>query len=269
MARTLAALEVCAMKMRRRRVTHVSCVATEACRAAANGRDFLERIRVRLGLDFRLIDPEEEARLAVLGCAGLIGDGHPVALVVDIGGGSTELSWVDATKAGNGPFALPILRSVSLPYGVVTLAERVADQPDDSWFASVVTEVRDTLSGEIEIDRWRGTFAGGDGLLIGASGTVTSLAGIHLNLPRYARSRVDGLWMRFEEVESACSMVRGLDRAGRIAHPCIGADRADLVLPGAAILTAVLQAAPAPRIRVADRGLREGMLLSLMREHRP
>lgn len=267
MSRTLAALEICAGKMRHKAVRHARCVATQACRAAANGPDFLERIRVRLGLQFSLIDAQEEAQLAVLGCASLIDGPRDVALVVDVGGGSTELSWVDARRSQDGPFALSILQSISLPYGVVTLAERVAGAAPAEWFGPIMAEIGAALEREPQVERWRAAFASGSGLVIGASGTLTSLAGVHLGLPRYLRSKVDGLWMEAAAVEATSHLLLSLDHAGRAAHPCIGPERADLVLPGAAILTAVMRAAPAPRIRVADRGLREGMLMTLMREH--
>lgn len=269
MSRTLSALEVCAAKMKASAVTRVRCVATQACRVAENGLDFLERIRVRLGLRFALIEPEEEAQLAVLGCASLIDAPREVALVVDVGGGSTELSWVDARRSDEGPFALSILRSISLPYGVVTLAERVVGRAPEDWFQPIVGEIGEILEQEPHVGRWRDAFASGDGLVIGASGTLTSLAGVHLGLTRYVRSKVDGLWMTASEIDTASRLLLNLTPQARAANACIGPERADLVLPGAAILNAVMRAAPAPRIRVADRGLREGMLITLMNEAPP
>jgi exopolyphosphatase/guanosine-5'-triphosphate,3'-diphosphate pyrophosphatase len=87
---------------------------------------------------------------------------------------------------------------------------------------------------------------------------------VHLNLQRYQRSKVDGLWMSDEQLRAVVTRLRGFTTAQRAAHACIGPDRADLVVPGAAILEAVCGLWPAPRVRVADRGLREGVLMELI-----
>jgi exopolyphosphatase/guanosine-5'-triphosphate,3'-diphosphate pyrophosphatase len=100
--------------------------------------------------------------------------------------------------------------------------------------------------------------------LLGTSGTVTTIAGVHLGLPRYDRTQVDGIWITPGDVHRVTRDLLALDYDTRAAHPCVGRERADLVLAGCAIFEAIALAWPAERLRVADRGLREGILLSLM-----
>lgn len=260
MARTLGALRVCAEKLAQRPVVRSRFVATEACRAAANGGEFLVRVEAETGIRFSVISPEEEARLSVLGCAPLLDPNAALALVIDVGGGSTELSWV---ACGGGP--LRVAAWTSLPHGVVTLAEQYCDNVDSpQWYAGLVEAVAASLRAFTGAEHLRETFMHGPVHYLGTSGTVTSLAGVLLDLPRYQRARVDGLWL---EVDQACATVerlRSLGRAYRAAHPCIGFERADLVVPGGAILEAIFRVWPASRIRVADRGLREGVLYTLL-----
>ncbi|MDX2238149.1 MAG: Ppx/GppA phosphatase family protein [Hyphomonadaceae bacterium] len=267
-ARAMDALAACAERIARRGATRVACVATQACRQAANGPAFLQRVRAELGLAFEIIDPAEEARLAVLGCASLIDPRAAYALVVDIGGGSTELSLVDAAAAARGR-PPPIAAWTSAPVGVVHLAERMPEREDlAAWFADMRDAVRDALAPFAEQTAIAAAFEADRGHIVGTSGTVTSLAGVHLNLRRYQRTRVDGLWMTRAACDAAADALKRMTPAQRARHPCIGRDRADLVLPGCAILDAVLSLWPAQRLRVADRGLREGMLMTLMaRDH--
>lgn len=261
MARTMAALAQCAERLAERGVKRVGCVATQACRQALNGQDFLDRVRRETGLDFTIISAEEESQLAVMGCASLIDPDVDRALVVDIGGGSTELSLVDARTPDN-----RILQWASAPLGVVQLAETIPERDArDDWYAHMRAHVRDALAANIRIDAAQ-ALRDGRAHMIGTSGTVTSLAGVHMRLPRYQRAKVDGAWMSAQDCIAAAAELRAMPISGRAAHPCIGPDRADLVLPGCAILEAVLDLWPAQRLRVADRGLREGVLLSLMAE---
>ena len=265
--RAIAALKICAEKVARRRVLKLRAVATQACRAAANGPAFISRVRDETGLDLTIIEPEEEARLSVAGCSNLMDRSAEAALVVDVGGGSTELSWV--TFSGEETDRRPRLISwLSIPIGVVSLAERFPepDVADDAWWDAMVGAVRTQIAAFGAADPLRTHFESGRAHLIGTSGAITSLAGMHLGLRRYDRSRVDGLWMTRSECDAAANRLREVGREGRAAEPCIGPDRADLVLAGAAILEAVQQLWPCDRVRVADRGLREGMLLALMRE---
>lgn len=273
MERAMAALKVCAEKVRRRRVTKLKAIATQACRAAANGEAFLDRVAQETGLRLHVITPREEAQLSVAGCLALLDQTADAALVVDVGGGSTELSWVDLTgaplEANPRRFAvgrLPIKAWLSVPMGVVTLAERFPEdgRPREMWFREMVDAMKQAVLDFRHAEPLKPVFEAGRAHLIGTSGAVTSLAGLHLGLPRYDRNRVDGLWMSREECEAATRRLLELDPAQRAQQPCIGADRADLVLAGAAILQAVQEVWPCARVRVADRGLREGLLLSLM-----
>ncbi len=262
MARTIDALRVCASKMRRRRVRKARTVATEACRRAANCEDFLERVRAHTGLKLEIITSNEEARLSLAGCAGLLDPDIPRAIVFDIGGGSTELSWVDLTSGW------PVTEaSISLPLGVVTLGERhPPERLDPDAYYLMVAEIGGLLA---DFDATHGIAAkveGGATQMLGSSGTVTTLAGIHLGLARYDRTAVDGYTLEFGAIRAVTDRLLALDVAGRARQPCVGRDRADLVMAGCAILEAICRRWPVGRVRVADRGVREGILMSLIAE---
>ena len=264
MERALAALRVCARKLKRQRVRRMRCVATQACRAAGNGAEFLAKVHEVTGLRLQTISTEQEARLALRGCANLLDPSCDAALVVDIGGGSTELSWVDLRPAAKGGRPIPG-PCVSLPIGVVNMAERFPESADRGpWFAAMRAFVREQVGGFTGADAFARVFREGAVHGIGTSGAVTSLGGLHLNLPRYIRSRVDGLWLSRRDVEEATARLLAKNLAERACEPCIGKERADLVLAGCAILAAIDDVWPTPRIRVADRGLREGLLLGMI-----
>jgi exopolyphosphatase/guanosine-5'-triphosphate,3'-diphosphate pyrophosphatase len=269
MERAMAALRISAEKLRRRRVVRLRAIATQACRMAENGQAFIDRVYAETGLRLQIIPPQEEARLSVQGCLNLIDRTADAALVVDVGGGSTELSWVELRGAPSSGTP-PLKAWLSVPIGVVTLAERFpeGETATVAWFRQMV----DTVKGEIgrfdRADGLRPTFEADRAHLIGTSGAITSLAGLHLELPRYDRNRVDGIWMTRDDCEAAAGRLLSLTARERAEQPCIGPDRADLVLAGAAILQAVQELWPCSRVRVADRGLREGMLLSLMADRR-
>lgn len=273
MDRAISALRVCAEKIARRGARKVRAVATQACRMAANGPEFVARVAQETGLKLALIDPLEEAQLAVAGCLDLLDRRSAAALVLDVGGGSTELSWIDLTAPGLdvnprrlAHWRLPIRASLSIPIGVVTLAERVEENPpgDEKAWRAMVETFKAEILGYRGAESFRPAFAAGQAHLVGTSGAITSLAGLHLQLPRYDRAKVDGLWMTRADCQATAARLAAMTVADRAAQPCIGADRADLVLAGAAILQAVQEVWPCERVRVADRGLREGLLLSLM-----
>jgi len=272
MDRAVEALKVCADKIRRQNVVKHRSIATQACRMADNGAEFLERVERETGLNFDLISAEEEARLAVHGCVDLLDEEKDAALVIDIGGGSTELSWVDLAewrrRGGRASGGRPPMKSwTSTPVGVVTLSERFPEREDRAeWYDEMKTFARDLMKTPRGARAMRPIFDDGRAHLVGTSGTVTSMAGVHLRLPRYDRSKVDGLWMSGDQALDACKRLRELDIHGRSQEPTIGADRAELVLAGCAIYEAVAELWPAHRLRVGDRGLREGMLLNLMRK---
>lgn len=268
MDRAYDALALCAERIMRKGVesSRLTAVATQACRAAENGAEFIERVRKGTGLRLRIIDPAEEARLAVEGCLNLIDPKAEAVLIIDVGGGSTEMSWLKRDGMGWTTTAW-----MSAPLGVVTLAERHPEPTDagEVWYEAMVADMGAAIAaGGVSDPAMLELFRQDRAHLVGTSGAITSLAGIHLNLPRYNRDRVDGLWMTRADCEAAAERLKALGPDGRAREACIGPDRADLVLAGAAILEAVQRAWPSNRVRVADRGLREGLLLQRMREDR-
>ena len=276
MSRTFEALRICAAKITRHGVSRSRLVATEACRVAGNGTEFLARIRRDIGLDIELLSREEEARLAVSGCATLLDTSSDLALVFDIGGGSTELIWLDLTRR-RGQWRRGTVDRIeahaciaawtSLPVGVVNLADRFdGRQVDLPVFEAMVSEVLDLIAPFEAEHRFASRIGREKAHLLGTSGTVTTLAGIHLGLPRYDRSRVDGIWLDTEGMREITYRLVAKSFDERVAEPCIGRDRADLVLAGCAILEALVRVWPTERLRVADRGLREGILSTLMSE---
>ena len=271
MDRACEALRICADRIVRRGVpsARVRAVATQACRTAENGSAFLARVGADTGLNLELIAPEQEARLSVQGCLNLIDPAARAVVIVDVGGGSTEVSWLKRV-GGEDRRRFETVSWMSAPLGVVTLAERHPEPspPTTDWYEAMVEDVQARIRAHDGAAALRPVFEDGDAHLIGTSGAITSLAGVHLGLPRYDRNKVDGLWMTHEECVRAADRLKALGPAGRAAEACIGAERADLVLAGAAILEAIQRAWPCARVRVADRGLREGLLLTAMRDAR-
>jgi exopolyphosphatase / guanosine-5'-triphosphate,3'-diphosphate pyrophosphatase len=274
--RTIDALKVCADKMQQHRVERAGLIATEACRLADNAPQFLSRVRRETDLEIKIVSREAEARLAVSGCASLIDAKSDLVLVFDIGGGSSELIWLDLAhhrrKASGAPLDRLqaqhcIVAWTSLPAGVVTLAERYGSRIIDAdIFEAMVTHVTALLAPFLAGNRLRQRMDGKRTQLLGTSGTVTTVAGVHLQLPHYDRKRIDGFWLNVDQVRAVTSGLLASSHAQRVAQPCIGSERAGLVLAGCAILEAVLRAWPCERLRVADRGLREGILATLMAE---
>ncbi len=262
MARTIAALNVCRRIVDRHRVARLRCVATEACRRARNGPDFIRRVRRVTGIDLEVLDQAEEARLAMLGCLPLVDPEADQLLMLDIGGGSTELMWLDRhdTREDREPG-----HTLSMPLGVVTLSESFGGGTDHVAYARMVEAARERLARAGPLPERSRLLDGRSQLqMLGTSGTVTTLAAVHLGLRRYDRRKVDGISLPFRVIQAVSRELRELDDAGRAAHPCIGAGRADLVVAGCAILDAVHQLWPVERLQVADRGLREGILNALV-----
>lgn len=261
MARAIEAIRVCAYKMRKRGVTSARAIATQACRMARNGPAFVKRVAQETGLHFDIIPPAEEARLAARGVTPLLDREDKGALVFDIGGGSTELIWLDLRETGKRP---RILRWGSIPLGVVTLGERYEGRIDEPGsYEEMVREVTSHLSA-LPHAIAPGGHPSGSFHMLGTSGTVTTIAGIFLGLERYERSRVDGTWIGHDDLSRVIDELKVLSLEQRAAHPCVGHERAELVIPGLAIFESIFKRWPPPRLRVADRGLREGMLLALM-----
>ncbi len=258
--RAISALSVCSGKLRRRRVTLARSVATEACRRAENGEDFVRRVHDETGIMLDVISAREEARLAVMGSHSLLESGDGPAMIFDIGGGSTELVLLDTS--GETP---RILDWHSAPWGVVSLSESIVGtgSPDTTIRANAYKEMRErvaeALSGFVS------RLPGGTTLrMLGTSGTVTTLASVHLDLPRYDRSSIDGLMMPTTTLRGIAARLAEMSIEERASLPCIGPERADLVVAGCAILEGILDVWPANRLSVADRGIREGILRSLM-----
>jgi exopolyphosphatase/guanosine-5'-triphosphate,3'-diphosphate pyrophosphatase len=259
--RAIAALSICRDKIASRKAGRLRLVATEACRAASNADRFRDRVAAETGIRLEVIDRETEAALAVLGCSPLLDPHGRGAILFDIGGGSTELVRIE--RDPDEQDAAPRIRAwMSIPLGVVTLAERHGGHDvTRAVFEAMVAEVTERI-GEFAAQH------GGDlgrMHMLGTSGTVTTIAGVFLELPRYDRRRVDGCWLGDTQVTEVVERLIAMSYDERVANPCIGAERADLVLAGCAILEAIRRAFPCERLRVADRGLREGMLVEMMR----
>jgi exopolyphosphatase/guanosine-5'-triphosphate,3'-diphosphate pyrophosphatase len=266
MDRALSALHICADKLCRRSVQLARSVATEACRRAENGAEFIERVRRETGIALDIISAREEARLAVLGCHILLEPGSGPAMIFDIGGGSTELVLIDSAEP------VPrILDWQSVPWGVVSLTETCgAEGETQAARAARYVRMRELVSDSFAAfaDRAARVRAADDGRaplrLLGTSGTVTTLASLHLDLPQYDRRAVDGLIVPADSMRAISSRLSAMSLAQRRELPCIGRERADLVVAGCAILEAILGVWPADRLGVADRGIREGILRSLI-----
>ncbi len=261
--RTIKALRVCANKLKWWNVGRARLIATEACRMASNGDAFISRVREEIGLDLEIIDRETEANLAAAGASPLICGEARSVLVFDIGGGSTEILWLNVEDG-----RYRIGDWTSLPAGVVTVAERFGGKTVSADNFAAMRQHVNTLARPF-VERLVNGSSGGvlvPDHLLGTSGTVTTVCGIHLNLRRYDRARVDGSWITGSDVSRVTNDLLTMTYEERAASPCVGPERADLVLAGCAILEEIRAIWPAERIRVADRGLREGILTSLMIE---
>ncbi|SDH52369.1 MULTISPECIES: Ppx/GppA phosphatase family protein [Bradyrhizobium] len=259
--RAIVALGICSDKIRYRKAKRLRLIATEACRAADNAESFRARVASETGIRLEVIDRETEATLAVIGCSPLLDPKGRGAILFDIGGGSTELVRIERDPEANAP---PRIKAwMSIPLGVVTLAEHFGGRDVTAEaYARMVAEVAQYVApfaAENATDLR-------DMHMLGTSGTVTTLAGVHLNLTRYDRRRIDGVWMNNSDVTAVITRLLGMSFQERANNNCISVERADLVLAGCAILDAIRDAFPLPRLRVADRGLREGMLVEMMRE---
>ncbi|TMM54659.1 Ppx/GppA phosphatase family protein [Sulfitobacter sabulilitoris] len=281
MARTIQALRICQQKLRRNKVRRMRLVATEACRRARNAEDFIARVKRETGLQLDIIAPEQEAQLAVISCAPLVSPKTENLLVVDIGGGSTELVWIDISEVPKRDRARAIMRLhqgfapavsdvpqarvvdwISVPLGVATLRDQFNDVEDDAArFALMSWFFEENLA---DFTPYHDTQPQEKFQIVGTSGTVTTVAASHLNLKRYDRTKVDGLRMTSDQIDTVIRSYLAMGPAGRRADPRIGQDRQALIMSGAAILQALMRCWPTDRLSVADRGLREGLLYAQM-----
>lgn len=259
--RTIAALHICAGKIRRRRVTQMRCVATDACRRADNCASFVDRVKRETGVQLEIIGAGEEAALAAAGCTPLLDSSRGRALVFDIGGGSSELMWLAVARRASPR----LLDSISLPWGVARMAETFgSDRISDRTYRAMTEAVVPWLRRFDEKNGISAAVAAGRVQMLGTSGPVTIVAGLHLGLARYRRDLVDGCSLGFGDVDAVSATLRRLDREGRAQLPCIGRERADMAVGGCAILEAICRMWPVGSIRVADRGVREGILFNLI-----
>ena len=259
--RTIAALHICAGKIRRRRVTQMRCVATDACRRADNCASFVDRVKRETGVRLEIIGAGEEAALAAAGCTPLLDPSRGRALVFDIGGGSSELMWLAVARRASPR----LLDSISLPWGVARMAETFgSDRISDRTYRAMIEAVVPWLRRFDEKNGISAAVAAGRVQMLGTSGPVTIVAGLHLGLARYRRDLVDGCSLGFGDVDAVSATLRRLDREGRAQLPCIGRERADMAVGGCAILEAICRMWPVGSIRVADRGVREGILFNLI-----
>ena len=258
MDRTLQALSACQKKIAKYPLAGMRFVATEACRRASNSREFLARAERETGLAIEIISTEEEAQLAFRGCASLLKPSASRAVVFDIGGGSTELMWIDtASKA--------ILDWISIDFGVMNLADKYGGSDfSDLAFDDMVSALAARLSAFNEKNNIAQHVASGAVQLLSTSGTVTTLAAIHLDLPRYDRARIDGITLPASDIRATTRKLLAMRPSERFSHPCIGADRSDFILSGCAIFDAISGVWPAREVTIADRGVREGIILSLL-----
>ncbi len=265
MDRAIEALKICHLKLKQRRIKSYRLVATEACRSAENGRYFIQRVLDETGLELEIVDRKTEARFAVAGCGTLVERNTDAIVLFDIGGGSSEIVLLDVSKKRSFRLSEQITAWTSLPVGVVTLAERFGGNEvsvDD--FENMKSYVRGFLNNFSDRDKLGALTQSSNFHLLGTSGTITTLAGMHLNLERYDRRKVDGMWMNDTDITLMTKRLLSWDINERVINPCIGRERADLVLAGCAILDVIREVWPSRRLRVADRGLREGILIELM-----
>lgn len=269
MRRTIKALATCKQKLNRYGIAKYRFVATEACRRAVNAEQFLARVRDELGLSIDIISNEEEARLAFLGCSSLLQRDTRYALAFDIGGGSTEFMWVkiDPEQPLTSHKRHLIQDWLSVPYGVMNMSEQFGGPAfTEMYFEEIVAKISGLLapmeqSNQIAARMWKENVQ-----MLSTSGTVTTLAAIHLDLPHYDRSKIDGIKLSISDIRGATQTLMRMSPAQRAAHPCIGSSRTDFILSGCAIFEAIARTFPIDKITIADRGVREGIIVSLMRE---
>lgn len=259
MERTIVALKACQKKLNRYNLTDSRFVATEACRRAENGLEFLKNVRDEIGMEIDIISTEDEAKLAFTGCSSLLTSTSKKAVVFDIGGGSTELMWVDVENGKT------ITDWLSVGFGVMNLSDKFGGTSHaDIAFSDMVKTLTDRLQIFDSANQIGKTIETSNVQLLSTSGTVTTLAAIHLDLPRYDRSRIDGITLSVNDIRAATKKLLDMRQSERFNHPCIGPDRADFILSGCAIFEAISTLWPTQNITIADRGVREGIILSLL-----
>lgn len=266
--RAMDVLHICNKRLNAYAPYRLRVVATEACRQASNAHELIERAERECGFKIEVISSEEEARLSLTGCAAVLNPDIPYGVMFDIGGGSTECIWLelDTSKRARPGYPVPfqVIDSLSLPFGVITLSERVAELNSNQMFEAVRESIARVLEPFVRIHHIDELCARGDVQLIGSSGTVTTLAAIRMGMPRYERRFIDGMDLEVSELQDVVRDLLSLSESERAAHPCIGSGRENLVVVGAAVLQGICDAVGLPKLRVADRGVREGVLAEML-----
>lgn len=272
--RTVEALKICKTKITQNNVEIVRAVTTEACRRAGNSDILVQRVLNETGITLEVITPNEEGRLALSGCAGIINSRIPYAIAFDIGGGSTEIMWLrinEPRRLHRRRYPIiEVLDCISLPYGVVTLSDYYKTTPGDK---SVYHDIRKEISARlIDFSHQNGIYNQLEKRrmqMIGTSGTVTTLAAINMGLEKYDRRLIDGVFLEVHDIHNICKTIVDMSLEERSLHPCIGTGRSDLVIMGTAILEGICDTWPVQKLRVADRGVREGILIELVKDIYP
>ncbi len=267
--RAVEALKICKRKIDMNNVSRMRAVATEACRRATNGNILVERVKQELNFDIEIVTAQEEARLALTGCAGVLNPKISYAVVFDIGGGSTELIFLKINEEGRQrpgyPVMFEVIDSISIPYGVVTVSELYAQFASSPEIHRDVRKIVTTaISPFIEKNNIISLLQSEHLQMVGSSGTVTTLAAVQMGLARYERKRIDGTFLQLHEIHEISHMILNMTPEKRAIHPCIGGGRTDLVIIGSAILQGICDAIPTRALRVADRGVRQGILAELL-----
>ncbi|GAO00475.1 exopolyphosphatase [Komagataeibacter xylinus NBRC 13693] len=269
MERTIGVLRTCVARMGLYDLHSHRAIATEACRRAGNGMDFIARVLHETGLNISVISAREEAELALAACNSLLQTHHHAAgrgLLFDIGGGSTEIAWA---RIDRGAGCHDLSGYISLPAGIMTVGERYGtDIFTDHGYRAVVGEISDMLRGFDDVHCITREIARGNVMLLGTSGTITTLASLAQGQDRYERAGIDGSTLSVSHALGLIANLRRSGMAGLTRHPLIGADRARYILPGCAIFEAIATTWPMPDVTVADRGLRDGLLLRMIGDRR-
>lgn len=249
MARTLAVVRDYVARGAALGATETRIVATSAVREAANGSVFAAAVERATGWRVRVVSGEDEARLTLLGVRHGVGPLAGPVVVFDIGGGSTEYILADGEQ---------VRATASLRLGVVPLAERYPfpERVDRSRYAALLREVMRQLARELPAE----ILSARPAHLVGTAGTVTTLAALDLGLPRYDAGRVQGHRLSRAAIERLGARLGSLTVGERAALPCLEPGRADLIVPGVAIVMATLDCLGVDGLTVSDSGLREGIL---------
>lgn len=269
MDRAIEALKVCNDKVKSNKVLKLRAVTTEACRRAENTEDLIKRVQAELDLDMEVITSEEEARLALSGCSGVLNPKFPYAITFDIGGGSTEIMWLKLqnNQEADGRPGVEVIDWLSLPFGVVTLSETYGSHiTTSSIYHGIRKKILKTLQEFSIKNKISDLVTKNKVQMVGTSGTVTTLAAIKLGLQVYDRRRIDGITLRYKDIKNISKEIREMTPSDRVAHTCIGIGRSDLVVVGSAILEGIIDAWSIGRLSVADRGVREGILMDMVRD---